>query len=81
MSFYKTNRDNKISNGFINQSLSSQNQDNCKKFDKKKHSDWFVPLINNLNDSIKEYYKVSRHNIIELTNIISYYSEQDKSIE
>ena len=81
MSFYKTNGDNKISNGFINQSLSSQNQDNCKKFDKKKHSDWFVPLINNLNDSIKEYYKVSRHNIIELTNIISYYSEQDKSIE
>ena len=81
MSFYKTNRDNKISNGFINQSLSSQNQDNCKKFDKKNHSDWFVPLINNLNDSIKEYYKVSRHNIIELTNIISYYSEQDKSIE
>jgi hypothetical protein len=50
--------------------------------DKNKiYDDEFVSLINGLNESIKEFYKVSIHNISETNTIISYYEEQGKSIE
>ena len=41
----------------------------------------FVSLINRLNDSIKNYYKVSRHNIAEVNTYISYYEQQYQSID
>ena len=41
----------------------------------------FVNLLNGLNESIKEYYKVSRNNISEANNFLSFYEQQAKSIQ
>ena len=41
----------------------------------------FISLINGLNDSIKDYFKVCKHNILETNTIINYYEEQAKSLE
>ena len=41
----------------------------------------FISLINKLNDSIKEYYKVAHHNITEENTYISYYEQQHQSID
>ena len=41
----------------------------------------FISLINNLNESIKEYYKVSRSNINEANSFISYYKQQGNAIQ
>ena len=40
----------------------------------------FVSLINSLNESIKEYYKVSKNNIIEANSILNSYEQQAQSI-
>ena len=45
------------------------------------YDDEFVSLINCLNESIKEYYKVSRHNITEVNTNISFYEEQVQAIQ
>ena len=41
----------------------------------------FVNLINGLNESIKEYYKVSRNNITEANSFLSYYEQQGQEIQ
>ena len=41
----------------------------------------FVSLINGLNDSIKEYYKVSKHNIKQTNDFLIRVENQTKSIE
>ena len=38
----------------------------------------FISLINILNVSIKEYYKVSRNNIAEANSFLSFYEEKRK---
>ena len=40
----------------------------------------FVSLINSLNESIKEYYKVSKQNITEANTILITYDQQAQSI-
>ena len=45
------------------------------------NDDNFVALINGLNESIKEYYKVSHHNISETNNFISFYEQISNNIE
>jgi hypothetical protein len=40
----------------------------------------FVSLINSLNESIKEYYKVSKNNITEANTILITYDQQAQSI-
>lgn len=70
-SFNSTRKPN-IQNFLNNQEIIDKN---------KIYDDEFVSLINGLNESIKEFYKVSIHNISETNTIISYYEEQGKSIE
>ena len=41
----------------------------------------FVNLINNLNESIKEYYRVSKSNIIEASSFLSFYEQQGEEIQ
>jgi hypothetical protein len=57
----------------------SQIQGNANK--KNIYDNEFIALINGLNESIKEYYKVSNHNISETNNLISFYEENNKSLE
>ena len=45
------------------------------------YDDEFISLINGLNESIKEYYKVSRNNINEANSFLSFYEQQGKSIQ
>jgi len=45
------------------------------------YDDEFVSLINRLNESIKEYYKVSKNNITDASSLISFYEDQGKSIQ
>ena len=47
----------------------------------KIYDDEFVLLINSLNESIKEYYKVSKNNIIEANTFLSYYQKQGQEIQ
>ena len=63
----------------MNQNL-IQSQDNKTKYD-QIYDDEFVSLINRLNESIKEYYKVSKNNITDANSVISFYEDQDKSIQ
>ena len=44
------------------------------------YDDEFVSLINGLNESIKEYYKVSRNNISEAKNLLIYYKQQQGEV-
>ena len=46
----------------------------------KIYDEEFVSLINSLNESIKEYYKVSKNNIIEANNILDSYQQQAQII-
>ena len=57
-----------------------QNQESKTKYD-QIYDDEFVTLINRLNESIKEYYKVSKNNITDANSIISFYEDQGKSIQ
>ena len=50
------------------------------KFD-QIYDDDFVSFINGLNESIKEYYKVSKNNIIEANTFLSYYQKQGQEIQ
>ena len=59
----------------INQSKEKMNKYN-QLYDKE-----FISLINNLNESIKEYYKVSTSNINEANSFISYYKQQGNAIQ
>ena len=52
-----------------------------KKEDALLYDDEFVFLINGLNESIKEYYKVCRNNIIEANSFLSFYEEQGQAIQ
>ena len=45
------------------------------------YNDEFVGLLNGLNESIKEYYKVSKINIAEANNCFSFYEKLGKSME
>ena len=47
----------------------------------KIYDDEFVSLINGLNESIKEYYKVSRNNISEANSLLAYYKEQGELLQ
>ena len=51
-----------------------------KEFVNKIYDEEFVSLINSLNESIKEYYKVSKNNIIEANNILDSYQQQAQII-
>ena len=50
------------------------------KFD-QVYDDDFVALINGLNESIKEYYKVSKNNIQEANSFILFYEKQGIAIQ
>ncbi len=50
------------------------------KFD-QVYDDGFVSLINGLNESIKEYYKVSKNNIQEANSFILFYEKQGNAIQ
>ena len=54
--------------------------ENMIKFD-QVYDDEFVALINGLNESIKEYYKVSKNNIQEANSFISFYEQQGNIIQ
>ena len=41
----------------------------------------FIAIINNLNESIKEYYKVSKHNIKETINFLSLFEQKWNLLE
>ena len=48
---------------------------------KNLYNEEFVSLINTLNESIKEYYKVSKNNIEEANSFISFYEQEGKKIQ
>ena len=58
-----------------------QNQENVNKYTHQIYDEEFVSLINGLNESIKEYYKVSRNNIAEANNFLSFYEQQGQAIQ
>ena len=45
------------------------------------YDEQFVSLINSLNESIKEYYKVSKNNIIEANSILNTYEQHSQTIQ
>ena len=63
----------------INQNL-LQSQETKTKYD-QIYDDEFVSLINRLNESIKEYYKVTKNNITDASSVLSFYEDQGKSIQ
>ena len=63
----------------INQNL-IQSQETKTKYD-QIYDDEFVSLINRLNESIKEYYKVTKNNITDASSVLSFYEDQGKSIQ
>ena len=63
----------------INQNL-LQSQETKTKYD-LIYDDEFVSLINRLNESIKEYYKVTKNNITDASSVLSFYEDQGKSIQ
>ena len=63
----------------MNQNL-LYSQDNNAKYD-QLYDDEFVSIINSLNESIKEYYKVSKNNITDANLLISCYDNQGKSVQ
>ena len=58
-----------------------QNHKNVNKHNNQIYDEEFVSLINGLNESIKEYYKVSRNNIAEANNFLSFYEQQGQAIQ
>ena len=63
----------------INQNL-LQSQETKTKYD-LIYDDEFVLLINRLNESIKEYYKVTKNNITDASSVLSFYEDHGKSIQ
>ena len=63
----------------MNQNL-LQSQETKTKYD-LIYDDEFVSLINRLNESIKEYYKVTKNNITDASSVLSFYEDQGKSIQ
>ena len=60
--------------------LYTQNQGKSNKYNELYDND-FVNLINGLNESIKEYYKVSKNNITEANSFLSFYEQQGQEIQ
>ena len=64
--------------------MTPKNNQNKTQFSIEKYNqiydEEFVNLINSLNDSIKEYYKVSKNNITEANTILISYDQQAQSI-
>ena len=50
-------------------------------FQNSLYEEEFINLINSLNESIKEYYKVSKHNIKETNNFLSIFEKEWKEME
>ena len=63
------------------QTSKNHNQEKVNKYTNQIYDDEFVSLINGLNESIKEYYKVSRNNIAEANNFLSFYEQQGQAIQ
>ena len=57
-----------------------QNTEESNKFN-QLYDENFITLINGLNESIKEYYKVSKNNIIEANSILSLYEQNRQEIQ
>ena len=75
------NKENNIDH-IPSKSFKQINSLNLKKSNKNNlYNDEFIYLINGLNESIKEYYKVCRHNISEMNNLTSYYEQQYQLID
>lgn len=75
------NKENNIDH-IPSKSYKQINSLNLKKSNKNNlYNDEFIYLINGLNESIKEYYKVCRHNISEMNNLTSYYEQQYQLID
>ena len=64
----------------ISQQNLINNQEKVNKYN-QVYEDEFISLINGLNESIKEYYKVSRNNINEANSFLSFYEHQGKAIQ
>ena len=50
-------------------------------FQNSIYEEEFINLINSLNESIKEYYKVSKHNIKETNNFLSIFEKEWKEMD
>ena len=66
-------------------SLTPMNSKNRKQIPTERYDqiydEQFVSLINSLNESIKEYYKVSKNNIIEANSILNTYEQHSQTIQ
>ena len=66
-------------------SLTPMNTKNRKQIPTERYDqiydEQFVSLINSLNESIKEYYKVSKNNIIEANSILNTYEQHSQTIQ
>ena len=66
-------------------SLTPMNSKNRKQIPSERYDqiydEQFVSLINSLNESIKEYYKVSKNNIIEANSILNTYEQHSQTVQ
>ena len=76
MQIVQKNNTNLLTPKNTNKIQSPLNKEICNKI----YDEEFVTLINSLNESIKEYYKVSKNNIIEANNILDSYQQQAQII-
>ena len=76
MQIVQKNNQNYFTPKNTNRVQSPLNNELCNKI----YDEEFVSLINSLNESIKEYYKVSRNNIFEANNILKSYEQQAQAI-
>ncbi len=76
MQIVQKNNQNYFTPKNANRVQSPLNNELCNKI----YDEEFVSLINSLNESIKEYYKVSRNNIFEANNILKSYEQQAQAI-
>ena len=76
MQIVQKNNQNYFTPKNTNRVHSPLNNELCNKI----YDEEFVSLINSLNESIKEYYKVSRNNIFEANNILKSYEQQAQAI-
>ena len=61
--------------------MSLHNQEIINNISPDLYDDEFIRIINGLNESIKEYYKVSKHNVKETNNFLLLFEDQFKKIE
>ena len=61
--------------------MSLRNQEYINIISPDIYDDEFINLINGLNESIKEYYKVSKYNVKETNNFLLLFEKQFKKIE